>query len=64
MDLRALIIGRINSHGHGPFWVLDVYHHLVCSQGVSPDDASKALNAFVDEIIERKRQHGRAPVGI
>jgi len=56
MNLRGLIVERIKSNGCGPFWLLDVYHHLVCSEGVPPDDASKAMSSFVDEIIGLKEK--------
>jgi predicted secreted protein len=53
-DLRKLIVERIKAKGgvRGS-WVLEVYYHLL-SLGVSPDDATKAMNAFVDEIIAMK----------
>ncbi|MEH2565303.1 hypothetical protein [Bradyrhizobium sp. AZCC 2289] len=52
-DLRSMIIARIRERGPS-FWVLDAFHHLV-SNGASPDDAIKAMDLFVDEMIEKKK---------
>lgn len=64
-DLRELIIERVRTRGSVACpSVLDVYYHLVVSHGVCPDEASKAMSAFVDEIIAMKgKQHERPPVG-
>lgn len=53
MDLRKLIAERIKAKGASPFWLTDVYLHLL-DQGAPPDDAIKALSLFVDEVIAKK----------
>ncbi len=59
-DLRSMIIERVKTHGPSGFWILDTYHHLI-SNGVPADDAITAMNLFVDEVIERKRERCQRP---
>lgn len=53
MDLRKLIVEWIKANGVSPIWLLDVYYYLR-GQGVSTDDAIKALQLFVDEVVAMK----------
>jgi hypothetical protein len=53
MDQRRLIIGWIKTHGGKSHWLLDVYYHLITS-GATPDEASDALEQFVDDICAMK----------
>jgi hypothetical protein len=48
--LHELIIERIRMGGLSGHWVLDVYSHLL-DHGASSEDAIKAMDLFVDDII-------------
>jgi hypothetical protein len=52
--LRKLIVEWISANSLGPYWLLDVFRHLI-NHGASADDALAAMSLFVDEAIALKK---------
>lgn len=61
MDYRAIIVAWIAANGCTGPWMLHLYTTLTVHCGATPDEAMRALSAFVEDIITEKKRKARVP---